>query len=210
MLGSDLYLSQFHFWLGRIGYRPFRSGISMNADCPNLLIQQRLRAAIVKAHKATRKKVHVIGHSLGGTIARAIATQMPELVASVIMLGAPIRSVAAHAAVLRVAEMVRQDILKRHGRKVLPTCYTAKCTCNFIESLMGEFPRSVRQTAVYSKYDGIMDWRICRTGDDDIDVEVSSTHLGMVFSPLVYQVVAERLAGDEVHTPPHRRVRPKA
>jgi len=196
MLGSDLYLSRLHSWLRRIGYRPLRSGIGRNADCPNLLIQHRLRTAIGTAYQSTQRKVHVIGHSLGGTIARAVAAQMPEAVASVITLGAPIRSVAAHATVLRVAEMVRRGILERHGRNVLPTCYTAKCTCNFIESIMGKFPSTVRQTAVYSKCDGIMDWRVCRTGQRGVDVEVSSTHLGMVFSPLVYQVVAERLAGN--------------
>jgi hypothetical protein len=33
------------------------------------------------------------------------------------------------------------------------------------------------------------------TGDPKVDVEVSATHIGMAFSPLVYSVVAERLAG---------------
>lgn len=65
----------------------------------------------------------------------------------------------------------------------------------FIESLRGKFPKSVRQTAIYSKSDGIMDWRVCRTGDPRVDLEVSSTHTGFVCSPLVYKVVAERLAG---------------
>jgi hypothetical protein len=41
----------------------------------------------------------------------------------------------------------------------------------------------------------MMDWRVCRTGDPDVDIEVSSTHLGSVLSPLVYKIVAERLAG---------------
>jgi hypothetical protein len=60
---------------------------------------------------------------------------------------------------------------------------------------MGGFPKTVRQTAIYSKCDGMMDWRVCRTGDPDVDIEVSSTHLGSVLSPLVYKIVAERLAG---------------
>jgi len=194
-LGTDLYLAQFHAWLRRIGYRPYYSGIRMNAECPNLLIRQHLTAAIEKAYRSTRKKVHIIGHSLGGTMARAIAAQMPDHIASVITLAAPIRGVAAHAAVLRAADLVRRQILQRHGRRVLPECYTAQCTCAFLESLRGRLPRSVRQTAIYSKSDGLMDWRVCRTGDARVDLEVSSTHIGLVFSPLVYSVVAERLAG---------------
>jgi len=35
---------------------------------------------------------------------------------------------------------------------------------------------------------------VCRTGDPKVDFEVSSTHIGMVFSPLVYSIVAQRLA----------------
>ncbi len=128
-------------------------------------------------------------------MARAVAAQMPDRVASVITLASPIRKIAGHAAVMRIADQVRRKILKRQGTNVLPDCYTANCTCKFLESLMGNFPKTVRQTAIYSKCDGIMDWHVCRTGDPDIDIEVSSTHLGSVFSPLVYKVVAERLAG---------------
>ena len=35
-LGTDFYLSHFRTWLGRIGYKPYYSGIRMNAECPNL------------------------------------------------------------------------------------------------------------------------------------------------------------------------------
>ena len=181
-------------WLRRIGYESFYSGIQLNADCPNLLIRRHLHETIEQACKSSRGKIHLIGHSLGGTIARSAAEQMPDRVASVITLGAPIRGLQAHASILRAADLVRQQILERHGRGVLPTCYTARCTCDFVESLQGDLPKSVRQTAIYSKTDGLLNWRICRTGDPEVDFEVSSTHIGMVFSPLVYSIVAQRLA----------------
>jgi len=193
-LGSDFYLSQFADWLRRIDYEPFYSGIELNADCPNLLIRRHLDETIEQACKSSRGKIHLIGHSLGGSIARAVAAQMPDRVASVITLGAPIHGLEAHTSVLRVAELVRKQILERHGPGVLPTCYTARCTCDFVESLKGDFPESVRQTAIYSKSDGLLNWRVCRTGDPKVDLEVSSTHIGMVFSPLVYSLVAQRLA----------------
>ncbi len=192
-LGTDLYLTPFHNWLARIGYKPYYSGIGWNAECPNLLIRQRLSQSIEAAYTDTGRKVHLVGHSLGGTIARAIAAQMPGRIASVITLSAPINGVAAHTSILRAARLVRQRILDRHGPAVLPDCYTASCTCNFIESLNAKFPKSVRQTAIYTKADGIVDWRVCRTGDPDVDLEVSATHIGMAFSPLVYDAVARRL-----------------
>jgi len=193
-LGTDLYLSQFSDWLRRIDYKPFYSGIELNADCPNILIRRRLNETIEQACKSTRGKIHLIGHSLGGSIARSAAAQIPERIASVITLAAPIRGLEAHASIQRAADLVRQQILERHGRGVLPTCYTARCTCDFVESLKSDFPESVRQTAIYSKSDGILNWRVCRTGDPNVDFEVSSTHIGMVFSPLVYSIVAKRLA----------------
>lgn len=194
-LGTDLYLTQFAIWLRRIGYKTFYSGIRLNADCPNLLIRLNLNEAIEEACKSTRGKIHIIGHSLGGTIALSAAAQMPERIASVITLGAPIRGLVAHASIMGAAAVVRKQILERHGRSVLPSCYTSRCTCDFVESLKLRLPSSVRQTAIYTKKDGLVDWHVCRTGDADVDVEVSATHIGMVFSPLVYSIVAERLAG---------------
>jgi len=198
-LGTDLYLSHLGNWLNRIGYSAFYSGIKLNADCPNLLIRRYLNETIGQACSSTRGKIHLIGHSLGGTIALSAAAQMPDRVASVITLGAPIRGLEAHASIQHAADLVRKQILEKHGRGVLPNCYTARCTCDFVESLKENLPKSVRQTAIYAKSDGILNWRVCRTGDPKVDFEVSATHIGMVFSPLVYSIVAQRLAGpDEI------------
>jgi pimeloyl-ACP methyl ester carboxylesterase len=194
-LGTDLYLTQFAIWLRRIGYKAFYSGIRLNADCPNLLIRRNLTDAIGQASDSTQGKIHLIGHSLGGALALAAAAQMPERIASVITLGAPLKGLAARASVMNAANMVRKQILEKHGRGVLPNCYTSRCTCDFLESLKGDFPKTVRHTSIYTKLDGILDWRVCQTGDPKVDVEVSATHIGMVFSPLVYSIVAKRLAG---------------
>jgi hypothetical protein len=39
-----------------------------------------------------------------------------------------------------------------------------------------------------------VDWRYCRSGDRNTDFEVSGTHVGLVFNPSVYSIIAERLA----------------
>lgn len=195
-LMNDLYLTEFRSWINRLGYKAYFSGIGLNADCPNLLIQYKLNATIQKAYKETGRKVHLVGHSLGGVIARAAASQMPARVASVISMGSPFRGVSLHSAVLRAAQLVRGQILQRHEKGVvLPACYTAACTCNFLESLAVKLPKSVSQTAIYTKSDGIVDWRVCRTGDAGCDFEVSATHIGMAFNPIVFDLVAHRLAG---------------
>jgi triacylglycerol lipase len=191
---TDLYLAELRAWLDRIGYKAYASGIGLNAECPNLLIREKLTRTIHQARKETGRKVHLIGHSLGGVMARAIAAQMPQTVASVITLGAPFQGVAAHASILQIANWVRSSIHKRNGVAVLPECYTAACTCNFLNSVAGKFPLKVRQTAIYTKSDGIVDWRVCGTGDPSIDFEVSATHLGLAFNPIVYDLISRRLA----------------
>jgi pimeloyl-ACP methyl ester carboxylesterase len=194
-MSSDLYLAQMYGWLQRIGYRPYFSGLGLNAECPNLLIQNHLNDTVERALSETGAKVHLIGHSLGGIIARSLACQRPSDIASVTTLGAPFRGVVAHSTVLRITQMVRNRILRERGRTVLPECYTGRCTCDFLDHLRRDLPASVRQTAVYTCSDGLVDWRYCITGDPGIDCEVNGSHIGLAFNPGVYSIIAARLAG---------------
>jgi triacylglycerol lipase len=193
-LGTDLYLTELHAWLARIGYRPYFSGIGINADCPNLLIQRHVTETIDRALEETGRKIHLIGHSLGGVIARSIAGARPKDVASVITLASPIRGTVANRAVIHAAEAVRLRILQEHGQGVLPHCYTGRCTCNFVDSLRRDVPESMLQTAIYTRDDGIVDWRYCRTTNPECDFEVPGTHIGLAFNPSAYSIVADRLA----------------
>jgi triacylglycerol lipase len=192
-LGTDFYLSHLHTWLKRIGYTSYLSGIGLNAECPNLIIQYRLTKTINKALAETGRKIHLIGHSLGGIIARSVAAQRPNDVASVITMGSPFRGNVVHPSVLRAARAVRKHILSEHGDNVLPACYTTRCTCDFLNSLRRDMPDSVFQTAIYTKDDGIVDWSYCRTGNEKIDFEVSGTHIGMAFNASVFTIIANRL-----------------
>ena len=193
-LGSDLYMAHLSSWLSRVGYRPYLSGIHLNAECPNLLIKYRLSEIIEKALRETRRKIHLIGHSLGGIMARSIAAQQPHDVASVISLAAPFRGKVLHRSLMQAVASVREQVIKEHGKHVLPECYTARCTCEFVSSLVCKMATLVMETAIYTRDDGFVDWRYCRTGDSDNDFEVAGTHIGLVFNPAVYTIVANRLA----------------
>jgi len=177
-----------------LGITPSFSGIGFNTECPNLLIQGQLNNTIEKALSRSGKKVHLIGHSLGGIISRAIAAQRPVDIASVITLGAPFRGTVAHCGILGAAEVVRRRILEEHGSEVLPECYTGHCTSDFLDSLRQTMPASVAETAIYSESDGVVDWRYCKTDRPEADFQVSGTHIGMVFNPSAYSIIAERLA----------------
>jgi PGAP1-like protein len=193
-LGTDRYLTQLHSWLGRIGYKSYLSGIGINAECPNLLIEYLLRETIDHALEETGKKIHLIGHSLGGIIARSVAAQRCSEIASVITLASPFRGTVLHHAVLGAAEAVRKNILKEHGHDVLPTCYTGRCTCEFVNHLRCLLPACVDETAIYTRNDGIVDWEYCMTGKPNVDFEVPGTHMGLVFNSTAYNIIAHRLA----------------
>ena len=193
-LGTDLYLNELRGWLARIGYRPYFSGIGINADCPNLLIQRRLNETIQQALAETGRKIHLIGHSLGGVIARSVAGSRPKDVASLITLASPIQGAVANRNIIYAAEAVRLRILQEHGDGVLPHCYTGRCTCNFVDSLRRKVPGSVLQTAIYTRHDGIVDWRFCMTRTPGNDFEVPGTHIGMAFNSAAYSIIANRLA----------------
>jgi hypothetical protein len=192
-LGTDLYLMEMYAWLGRIGYRPYFSGIGLNAECPNLLIERRLHENIDKASSETGRKVHLIGHSLGGVIARSYASQNPGYVDSVITLGSPFRGIVMHSGILRIIEIVRESILRKHGEGVLPDCYTCHCTCAFLDSLRRDLPACVAETAIYTRSDGLVDWHYCITGKSEVDFEVPGTHIGLAFNPTAYSIMATRL-----------------
>ena len=109
-LGSDNYLVEMYHWLRRIGYRPYYSRIGRNAECPDVLLD-RFFTTMDQAYDETGRKLHLIGHSLGGLIARSAAVQRPEQVAQVICLAAPFRDIRAHPMVLAAAGFVRGRIV---------------------------------------------------------------------------------------------------
>ncbi len=204
-MGSDQYLGDLYSWLGRIGYQPYLSGIGRNAECPEVLTM-RLHETIVRAHEETGTKVHLVGHSLGGVIARGAAARWPSLVSSVITMASPFRGVRVHPLVLQTAFLVRGRIRqRRNGPAVMPDCYSGDCTCEFVHSLRANFPTAIPKLAIYTKTDGVVDWRFC-VNEDESDVQVSGTHVGLAFNPQAYRHIANFLAHPEASLKPRRRV----
>lgn len=194
-LGSDLYLYELHLWLSRIGYKSYLSNIGWNADCLNTLAE-RLIVTIKKAHQETGKKVNLIGHSLGGVLSRSATIQYPELVESVITLGSPFRGVRSHPGVLEMTDRIRNRIFNKEEEKEVdfPHCFTGHCDCIAVTALQNGLPKKIKQTAVYTKSDGIVHWKSCLSRTKSNNYEVTGTHVGLVYNFQVYKLIAERLA----------------
>ena len=75
---------------------------------------------------------------------------------------------------------------------MLPECYTARCTCDFANSSGTCVPHGVMKRRFIPR---TMAWWIggLQDGDDERDFAVHGTHVGLVFNPSVYRIIAERL-----------------
>ncbi len=193
-LGSDDYLREMYYWLRRIGYKPYYSRIGRNAECPDVLTD-RLFSTMDRAYSETGRPLHLIGHSLGGLVARSAAIRRPDQVAQVISLATPFRDIRVHPIVLAAAGFVRGRILDRQReRKVEKECYTGSCTCDFATSIQQDVPDSVSRAAIYTGTDGVVDWRSCVEEEQELNMKVTGTHTGLAFNPQVYRRVAKLLA----------------
>lgn len=187
-LGSDLSLMEMSAWLRRIGYRPYLSGIGRNDDCPDVLLE-RLLETIDRAYRETGSKVRLIGHSLGGLLARAAAVRRPQHVAQVITLASPFRRLSAHPFVLTLISLAHGKALRRHFGNA-----EGSCEFSFLEAINERMPDSLTCAAIYTRSDPVVDWRDCLENDQALNVEVRGTHVGLPSNPAVYKEVARLLA----------------
>ncbi len=194
-LGTDTYLTEMYHWLRRIGYKSYYSRIGRNSECPDVL-RDRLFETMDLAHGETGRRLRLIGHSLGGLLARSAAVERPQQVEQVISLAAPFRDIRVHPMVLAAAGFVRGRIRGRRKRseRVQRECYTGECTCAFANAARRKLPESVGRAAIYTETDGVVDWHSCVEDDRRLNTKVNGTHAGLAFNPQVYRHVAKLLA----------------
>jgi triacylglycerol lipase len=193
-LAGDASLGPMAAWLGRAGYRPARAGMRANVDCSEALVE-RLEERLERAVRDQGMRAVLIGQSRGGALAKALAARRPELVGGIVTLGSP------QMAPLAVHPLVR---LQLHAVGTLGSlgapglfrrsCLDGDCCADFWEQLAGPLPAGVGFVAVYSRSDGIVDWRACLDPCADEQVEIASSHIGMAVSPAAWRAVGAALA----------------
>ncbi len=177
---DDSWTARLRSFLTSIGYGARGWGLGRNdGRVPKLVpavVEQVERVAT-----EVGRPISLIGWSLGGYLVREAARERPELVESVITLGAPVVGGPTYTASAPMYLKKGYD-LKEIAATVLER---------------EERPITVPVFAVFSRSDGVVAWRACIDTFDNPLVEhheVVSTHLGMVNSPRVFHLVAELLA----------------
>jgi triacylglycerol lipase len=179
-------------WLRGLGYRAEIAGIGLNADCIDVMTERLLGVVAAQTAQANRP-VHLVGHSLGGLLARAVAIRAPEQVASVAMLGSPFRGLRVHPLIRATAGVVKAVTHARRGVSVRARCLTLACDCMSVCALHQRVPADIPQLAVVTRYDGLADWRYCMDPPTTTVVEVVGSHMGLVWSPAAYRALAQHL-----------------
>ena len=141
-------------------------------------MQERL-AALFHRH---RRKLSLVGWSLGGVFAREMARKAPEQVRSVITLGSPFAGAPRASNAWKLYERVSQRKADDWERR---------------ETMRR--PPPVPATAIYSRSDGIVAWQGCREqeGPESENIEVEGSHCGLGHNPAVLFAIADRLAQAE-------------
>jgi pimeloyl-ACP methyl ester carboxylesterase len=184
-------------WLKRAGYRPTRAGIRANVDCSGAVLE-RLEERLDRVVSEQGRRAVVIGQSRGGGLAKALAARRADLIGGIVTLGSPqIDPLAVHPlvrlqveAVSRLGSLGAPGLFKR-------SCLEGECCADFWEQLAAPCPDGVGFVSIYSRSDGIVDWRACLDPAAE-HIEVRTSHCGMAVDPIVMDHVLAALRDQQV------------
>jgi pimeloyl-ACP methyl ester carboxylesterase len=182
-------------YLRLLGYRARGWGLGRNVGNATELMPRILKRIASFARRANQK-VHLIGWSFGGYLARELARERGDLVGQVITLGTPVIGGPKYTVVAAAFRRRGIDI------EAIAAEVEARNQISFTAPVI----------AIYSRCDCVVAWRACiDTEARNVEhIEVHTTHLGLGFSPEVYKIIAQRLAVERVVNacPIERELRP--
>jgi triacylglycerol lipase len=208
-LAGDGSLAVMAQWLRRCGYRPSRAGMVANVDCSGAALA-RLEPRLERLVARQGRPAALIGQSRGGGLARALARRRPDLVDGLVTLGSPqLDPLAVHPLVRLQLQAVSGLGSLGAPRLFKRSCLDGACCASFWEDVSDPLPGDLRAFSVYSRTDGIVDWRACLDPQAE-HMEVRSTHCGMAVNPEVYRGVAAALGALDAPATRRRRAAARA
>jgi len=135
-----------------------------------------------QTHRASGRRVSLVGWSLGGLYARELAKMAPDSVRIVVTLGSPFTGPPQATNAFRLYQWLHRD----HGPAPrLPDELTV--------------PPPQPCTSIYSRSDGVVAWpcSLQRPGPQAENIEVPASHAGLGVNPVVLYALADRLAQPE-------------
>ncbi len=179
---NDRSTTQLRALLRDLGYRTYGWKLGPNLG-PTHHIVNGLTTRFNDIVEREQQPVSLIGWSLGGIYARAIARDNHALVRQVITMGSPIRIQDGDASAVGG---IWEALSSVHD----PAALEAMADSESVS------PMPVPTTAIYTRTDGVVHWRTCleRRGPTTENIEVFGSHSGLGFNPWVAVAVADRLS----------------
>jgi pimeloyl-ACP methyl ester carboxylesterase len=143
------------------------------------------------------RKISLVGWSLGGVYARDLALQAPEMVRGVVTLASPFAGDVRATNATRLYEAMSGETVEEDSELRL--------------AIAGDLP--VPATSIYSRADGIVNWRTCllHASDTAENIEVYlASHTGIGVNAAALWAIADRLAQPEGQFSPFDRSGPFA
>jgi len=180
-LRGDGHTAPLRRFLAGCGYAALGWGLGTNLG-PTAAALDGIETLLATVHRRHGRKVTLIGHSLGGVIARELAKQHPDQVRQLLVLASPI-----HLPTASPLEPVYRLLARWHS--IAPPRTAAELNT----------PPVVPVTAIYTKSDGIVAWQSCREveGDCRESIEIRGAHGTMVRNLAAWRIIADRLAQRE-------------
>jgi triacylglycerol lipase len=179
--------------LHRAGFRVVRSKILANVRCSDRAVDRLAEVAESAVGADGGRRLMVVGHSRGGMLARGLGARHPELVSTVVSLGAPLNDEFAFYEIPQPMVEVLKAVHHRDPQLRDMKCVTRECTCPYMRAVHRPFPEDVELVSYFTTSDGIVDWRACVVPGAE-NIEVPGSHLGMGLRPDTVQRVVSRLA----------------
>lgn len=192
-LAGDGSLSLMTRWLRGTGHYTRKAGMRSNVDCSAAAFE-RLAERVETLAETRGQRVAIIGQSRGGNFAKVLAHRHPDLVSGIVTLGSPqLNPFDIHPLVH--AQVLAMGTLGTLGFRGLfkHACRWGKCCESFWADMRKPLRDDVGYVSIYSRSDGIVNWRSCLDPHAD-HVEVEASHCGMAVHRGTYRAIAEALA----------------
>jgi triacylglycerol lipase len=182
-LAGDWTLRTPFQWLRRVGYKPQMGGVSFNVTYSEMMLRPLINS-LQHLKRRTGARVALLGHSRGGVLAKVLSHRNPELVEQVITLGSPL------GAPFDVHPLTMAGVRAAHAYNVFRYGHPASVEKRFLRDLAA--PPRVPTTSLYSRTDGVVNWKACLRPDVNA-IEVNGSHIGLALNPEVYRILAQLL-----------------
>jgi pimeloyl-ACP methyl ester carboxylesterase len=195
-LASDVSMAPMRRYLKELGYDAYAWKMGRNIGGVSRM-RIALRQRLAEIYSTTGRKVSLVGWSLGGVYARDLALQMPDLVRYVVTLGSPFAGDVKATNATQLYEALSGEAVEDNSE--------------LRNAIAGDL--SVPTTSIYSRSDGIVNWRTCllRPSDTAENIEVHlASHIGLGVNAAALWAVADRLAQREGQFRPFGRSGPFA